>query len=103
MKARYIIFGLLGISTVVLARFPSVPWDNTKPPSLALPIAYQSAITLLGQATNQFHCVSANVSREFASPGWKFTFFSTNASVMPRCFYVEFDGKVYEDDDRMPQ
>ena len=100
MKTRYILLGLFAIATTVFARFPSAPYDRTKPPpSLPLPAAYQMAITALGQATNQFHCVSA----ELSSPGWKFSFFSTNASVLPKCFYVEFEGKVYEDDAYVPQ
>ena len=103
MKTRYILLGLFAIATTVFARFPSAPYDRTKPPSLPLPAAYQMAITALGQATNQFHYVSASASAELSSPGWKFSFFSTNASVLPKCFYVEFEGKVYEDDAYVPQ
>jgi hypothetical protein len=103
MKIRYILLGLIALATTVFARFPSAPNDRTKPPSLPLPAAYQIAITALGQSTNQFHCVSASASAELSSPGWKFTFSSTNISVIPKCFYVEFDGKVYEDDAWVPQ
>jgi hypothetical protein len=98
MKTRYILFGLLVVSTVVLANIV-VPWDNTKPPTLPLPVAYQLAVTKLGSATNQFHCVSAKLSNDFGGPGWYFAFFSTNAaSMIPRVFCVEFDGKVIEED-----
>ena len=97
MKARYILLGLLAVSTVVLARIV-IPWDNTKPPTLPLPLAYQLAATTLGSATNQFHCVTARLSNDFGGPGWYFYFYSTNASVMQRCFCVKFDGTVIEDD-----
>jgi len=98
MKMRYILLGLLVVSTVVLARIV-VPWDNTKTPTLPLPVAYQLAVTKLGSATNQFHCVSARLSNDFGGPGWYFSFYSTNAaSVIPRFFCVEFDGTVIEED-----
>ncbi len=105
MKTNYIFLGLLVISTAVFARFPSgsAPWDKAKPPSLPLPAAYQLAIAALGQATNQFHCVDARLSTELSLPGWHFTFYSTNISVTPRCFCVEFDSNAIEDDSYVPQ
>jgi hypothetical protein len=36
-------------------------------------------------------------------PGWHFTFYSTNISVTPRCFCVEFDSNAIEDDSYVPQ
>ena len=97
MKARYIIFGLLGISTVVLARL-TTPWDNRKPPTLPLPAAYQLAVAKLGSATNQFHCIEAKLSNGFDGPGWYFSFYTTNSSTIPRFFCVEFNGTVIEED-----
>src|ERR1039457_7016623 len=102
MKTRYILLGLLVVSTAVFASLIGPPWDNTKPPTLPLPAAYQLAVTALGSATNQFHCVSASINTEFSSPGWYFTFCSTNTSSAfrnpnKRCVCVEFDGKVIED------
>jgi hypothetical protein len=85
------------ISTVALARIV-VPWDNTKPPTLPLPVAYQLAVAKLGSATNQFHCVDARLSNDFGGPGWYFDFYSTNSSLLPRIFCVEFNGAVIEDD-----
>jgi hypothetical protein len=63
-----------------------------------LPVAYQLAATKLGLATNQFHCVSAKLSDDFGGPGWYFYFSPTNASIMQRCFCVELDGTVIEED-----
>ena len=71
--------------------------------ALPMPVAYEIAVTALGEGTNQFHCVGANVSTELSEAGWKFTFFSTNAAVLPKSFYVVFDGKAYEDDGWVPQ
>jgi hypothetical protein len=102
MKTRYILLGLLVVSMAVFAR-AFVPWDKTKPPALPLPVAYQLAVTKLGSATNQFHCVSASISTEFSTPGWDFAFYSTNASVIPRFLCVEFDGTVIEEDLSKPQ
>jgi len=101
MKMRYILLGLLVVATAVFARAVRL-WDNTKPPTLPLPVAYQLAVTALGQATNQFHCVSAGVTTD-PGPGWDFTFYSTNASGIPRIFCVEFDGNVIEEDLSKPQ
>ena len=97
MKTRYILLGLVALATTVFASLVMPPWDNTKAPSLSLPAAYQLAVTSLGSATNQFHCVGASINTEFSSPGWYFTFYSTNAAARQRCFCVEFDGKVIED------
>ena len=100
MKTRSVILSLLAVSTAVFASLSGPPWDDTKPPTLPLPAAYQLAITALGSATNQVHCVGASINTEFSSPGWYFTFHSTNAANTfrnKRCFCVEFDGKVIED------
>jgi hypothetical protein len=102
MKTRFVFFCLLVIAAAVFAR-ASAPWDNTKAPTLPLPAAYQLAVDALGQGTNQFHCISADIATDLGSPGWSFTFFSTNASAVPRIFYVQFDGKVIEEDLSKPQ
>jgi len=102
MKTRYIVLGLAALTTTVFASLIGPPWDNTKAPSLSMPAAYQLAVTALGSATNEFHCVGASINTEFSSPGWYFTFYSTNATAtirhpIKRCFCVEFEGKVIED------
>jgi hypothetical protein len=57
------------------------------------------AMTALGTQTNQFHCVSANVTTTFSPDGeWYFAFYPTNANTMPKFIAVEFDGKVVVDD-----
>ena len=71
--------------------------DETKPPTISLPDAYQLAIIKLGQATNQFHCVSASIDIGSSSQaGWYIDFNSTNASVEMRKLYVKFDGTITE-------
>jgi hypothetical protein len=51
-------------------------------------------MSALGSMTNEFHCLSANVTTDFASDGeWQFTFYSTNSK--PKWVSVEFDGKIH--------
>jgi hypothetical protein len=97
MKTRYILLGLLMVSTAVLATIIGLPYDKSKPPTLALPAAYQFAVSALGSATNQFHCISATVSQEISAPAWYFTFCSTNTPPKQRWIVVEFGGNVFED------
>jgi hypothetical protein len=74
------------------------PYDKVKAPSLPLPVAYEQAITFLGNGTNQYHCISAEISNNFSSDGeWYFTFYSTNSAAMPKRIAVTFEGKVIED------
>jgi hypothetical protein len=55
-------------------------------------------MTALGSATNQFHCVSANITTTFTSEGeWYFTFYSTSSNSPPKFIAVEFNGKVVFD------
>ena len=96
MKTRYILLGLLVVSTAVFATIIRPPYDNSKPPTLALPAAYQLAVVALGSATNQYHCISATISQEISAPAWYFIFCSTNAHSIPRWIVVEFGGKVFE-------
>jgi hypothetical protein len=80
------------IGTVVMASDVLVTYDNPKPPTMSLPVAYQHAETLLNSATNQFHCVSATITSDsphgFSSPAWVFTFFSTNNPPKIRVIHI---------------
>jgi hypothetical protein len=96
MKLKLIIPIILA-STMILFASISVPYNNSKPPSLPLPVAYEDAMTALGSATNQFHCISASVATSFSPGGeWFFTFYSTNSR--PRWVTVEFNGKIHVED-----
>jgi hypothetical protein len=86
----------VAITTVVYAAFV-FSYDNSKPPSIPLPIAYEHAMSALGVATNQFHCISANVTTDFGPNGeWQFIFYSTNSR--PKWVTVEFNGKIHIED-----
>jgi hypothetical protein len=96
MKVKLSIFIIIAFPIIVFASL-SVPYDNTKKPQLALPVAYEKAMAVLGPATNQFHCVSATVQTSFSPEGeWFFTFYSTNST--PKWVTVEFKGKVHVED-----
>jgi hypothetical protein len=97
MKTRYILLSLLAVSTILFAT-PIVPYDNAKPPSLSLPAGYEIAVATLGSATNQFHCVGANISTDFGTPSWFFSFCTTNQPPKYRWVTVEFGGKVHVED-----
>ena len=45
---------------------PIIPYNNSKPPSLSLPNAYDDAIMALGDKTNQFHCIRAEIATTFS-------------------------------------
>jgi hypothetical protein len=96
MKTRYILLGLVMLSAVVFAEI-GPPYDNSKPPPLPLPAAYQFAVVALGSATNEFHCVSASMTRDFGAPRWSFTFYSTNQPPRRKILTVDKAGKVQED------
>lgn len=99
MKRTFILslcFVLAALSAFASTILP--PYDNTKPPGLSLPAAYDRALTALGSDTNQFHCLSATIGTEFAPEGeWHFSFCSTNSKVPPKLIVVEFSGKVIFD------
>jgi len=97
MKIRYIPLGLVTLVTTVFASLGMPPYDNSKPPTLALPAAYQLAVAYLGSATNQFHCISASISQEISAPAWYFTFCSTNTPPKQKKIVVEFGGTVFKD------
>ena len=94
MKTRYILLSLLALTTTVYA-FIGRPYDNSKPPALPLPAAYQLAFTALGSDTNQFYCIGAHLTTDFVQPRWSFTFYSTNQT--QKIMTVDFAGKVQED------
>jgi hypothetical protein len=97
MKIRHVALVVIGFATVLFAS-SVVPYDNSKPPSLSLPAAYEVATTALGSATNQFHCISAAIQTDaIVSPhgGWFFTFCSTNKPPISKFVTVEFSGKVH--------
>lgn len=87
----------MAFTTVVFAA-RSWPYDNAKPPAMSLPAGYELAVSALGSATNEFHCVSATISTDFGSPGWFFTFCSTNTPPKSKWVTVEFGGKVHVED-----
>jgi len=97
MKMKYILLSLLAFTTIVFASVIMPPYDNSKPPTLSLPAAYNLAIAAIGSATNQFHCTSASITTDFYAPAWSFNFYSTNTPPKHKCFVVVFDGKVIED------
>jgi len=96
MKARYIFLSLLLLALTALAAVGPL-YDNSMPPTLSLPDAYQLALIKLGSATNQLHCISAKVTGDFGEPGWSFDFYSTNKPPMLKRYVVLFSGKVFED------
>ena len=97
MKTRYILLILLAFTTVVFASLVMPPYDNSKPPALSLPAAYQLAVVALGSATNQFHCVGAHITTDFGAPRWSFTFYSTNTPPRWKWMTVDFGGRTQED------
>jgi hypothetical protein len=97
MKTRYIVLSFAAITTGAFASLILPPYDNSKPPTLSLPAAYQLAVSALGSATNRFHCVSANITTDFDAPRWSFTFYSTNTPPKWKCMTVDFGGKTQED------
>lgn len=90
---------LLSFGAVTISLFASVifPYNNAKPPGISLPDAYGRAVNTLGSATNQFHCLNANVTTDFGPDGgWQFTFYSTNSK--PKWVTVEFNGRIHVED-----
>lgn len=93
MKRLLVLLIPITITTVLFAS-AIIPYNNAKKPSLSLPTAYECALRALGSMTNEFHCLSANITTDFSSEGeWQFTFYSTNSK--PKWVSVEFNGKVH--------
>lgn len=87
---------LIALTTALFATF-IYPYDKAKSPGISLPVAYERAASALGSATNQFHCINANVTTDFGPGGeWQFTFYSTNSK--PKWVTVEFNGKIHIED-----
>ena len=98
MKTALLVISVVAFTVIVLyASLIQPPYDNSKPPKMPLPLAYERAEDALGSDTNQFHCVSASITTEFSDDGWYFTFCSTNSNVKPKLVVVEFNGKVIFD------
>lgn len=99
MKTQTLIIGALTIIAISLhASHILPPYEKSKPPGIALPVAYERAQAALGSETNYFHCVSASITTEFTSEGeWNLTFYSTNSKAMPKHIIIKFDGKVILD------
>ena len=69
-------------------------YNHSVPPKLSLGQAYDMAVSSLGQATNEFHCVGASLAAHFSNDGeWLFEFSSTN--VTEKWVTVEFGGKTH--------
>ena len=91
------LFGLTAIAITSYATIIGPPYDNSKPPKMLLPIAYEHAMSALGSDTNQYHCMSAKVTTDFGPDGeWQFIFYSTNSK--PKWVSVEFNGKIHIED-----
>ena len=96
MKTRYIFLSLFALATVLFAQVGGAPpYDNSKPPTLPLPAAYQFAFSALGSATNHLYCVEAHLTMDWGQPRWSFKFSSTNKT--QKIMTVDFGGKVQED------
>jgi hypothetical protein len=96
MKTRYILLGLV-VAFAVVATPVMPPYDNSKPPTLSLPVAYQRAVVALGSATNKLHCVKASITTDFGSPRWSFDFYAATIPPLKKCMTVDFGGNVEED------
>jgi hypothetical protein len=105
MKTRYILFGLIIFSMAAFARVVKIgnvvvwpSYDYSKPSGVLLPVAYEQATAALGQATNQYHCISATVSNwNFKDGEWDFNFEAqsqTNGASPIRIIAVSFNGTV---------
>lgn len=98
MKAELLVMIGLAIAMIACGTIISPSYDESKPPAMLLPTAYQHAVTALGPETNEFHCISATVTDEFVGGGeWYFTFCSTNSKNAPKMIVVGFNGKVIFD------
>lgn len=89
----------MGMATTVLFASLFIPYNNSKAPSLTLPVAYEYAMAALGSTTNQFHCLSALVATDYGADGeWRFAFYSTNSQPKHKWVTVEFNGKIHIED-----
>ena len=94
----WLFFLAFGSMLLIRAATPALThYDNSKPPELALPAAYQLAATALGSDTNRLHCVGAGITMDFGAPRWSFTFYDTNTPPSGKCMTVDFGGKTQQD------
>jgi hypothetical protein len=69
-------------------------YDDSKPPALPLPAAYERVYTAMGPFTNQFHCVSATITTNYSPEGqWLFIFCTTNKPPTSMRVTIDFAGK----------
>jgi hypothetical protein len=95
MKTVLTLMLALVFTTILFASVILPPYDKSIPPGLSLPTAYACAMAKLGNETNQFHCISAEISRIYTSEGeWRFSFYSTNSTVIPKFILVQFNGET---------
>ena len=89
MKGLIVVLIALGLATgLVFAR--RIGWDAKKSPRLPLSDAYICALTALGTATNQYHCIGAECMISRSPDGeWMITFCSTNGTF--KTAFVFFD------------
>jgi hypothetical protein len=97
MKLSHILLIFVASATVVFAR-AMLPYLDTEPPSMSLPVGYELAVKALGSSSKQFHCIRATVYgpgfSDNAGPGWSFTFCATNTPPKYKWVAVGFDGKT---------
>jgi hypothetical protein len=94
MKTPCIILSLLALGAVAPAGAFGEPYDDSKPPALSLPAAYERAWVAMGARTNHFHCVSANITTNFSPEGqWAFLFCTTNKPTTSLMITVDFRGE----------
>lgn len=99
MKKTGLTLLIFGAVTAVLFASIFVPYNNSKAPSLPLPVAYERAMAALGNTTNQFHCLSARVTTDYGADGeWQFAFCSTNSQPKHKWVTVQFNGKIHIED-----
>ena len=82
---------------------PPPPYDGKTPPPIKMDEAYAKALSTLGDATNQFYCVSATsltlVPRDGVmgglARGWKFVFSSTNGTSKNVCVFFDKTAEIH--------
>jgi len=95
MKIRYALLFILAPATTLFA-WIFVSADNSKPPTVSLPAAYERALTAIGPATNKFHCISTTISTVYSRQGGLcFTFTTPNRPPEVKRVTVDFDGAVH--------
>jgi hypothetical protein len=95
MKRKAFLFLALPLAVALASETRS--YNRAKAAAIPLPVAYEHAMTALGAKTNEFHCVSASITADFAPEGeWQFVFYSTNSR--PKWVTIEFTGKVHVED-----